>query len=842
MAKRIYILLYFLFCLSWYANANKHRGVYFKSKEVNLENRTGLDLTKKGALSYENSFSIEFDISFRDLTILYGYIFQLKDKKGDNQIDLLCIDEDVFVVYNKNETKLKLGLSEKNKGFVNRWVSFKLNVNTTSGEIVMTYDGQTVKDKIDFRQSSKLYSTFGIVNRYGFNIDEVAPISVRDIRFMEDGVEKHHWPLNFSTKTYTKDLIGGKDAEIINPAWVEEKHQQWQKIKTLEFSQMPQIAFKQETEEVYFVQRKNNLTKYGLNSQEVSEISYNSSSPYYEDAQQAFFDKDGSLSVYSDYKNKATSFNENKQSWENSFDSIPVLSKYWHHNSLIHPNDGSFTAIGGYGYYTYYNSIRKLNEAENKWDTLLFKGDNFQPRYLASLGKSQSDTNLYYLYGGLGNATGKQILGKEFYYDLYKIDFEANYITKVWDFESDLSESYTPVNSMVVNEEERSFYTLCFSHSKSKTSLQLNKGSLDNPGWKFIGNKIPYSFVDITSFANLYRWKTHNKLLALTMHQRSDKIFEVNLYELNYPPSELIFNEAKQELEEVSLETYIVIGFILLLVLGMVVFWYSKRSAKPEILAKKVVLRETKKKPVTVITAKGKILTFGGFQVIDKNKTDITYRFSPTLKELFLLVLLNTLDENKGISSKKIQQYLWPDKPDVKAKNNRGVNIKKLRAILEDVGDISLSHDGSYWRISHGDDVFCDMEFIQEMLSMGIDETSDDEYEKLVSILSRGNFLINIESEWLDQLKDHITGRILANLEERGVLLDAKNDEKRLLRLADLLFTFDQMNERALELKCRILNHQGKHALALEVYNHYTKLYQKLYKEDFKVSFKDIVK
>lgn len=846
MSKRIYILLISLLCLSWCANADKLRGVYFKSKEVHLEQRTGIDLTREGAISYKGSFTISFDISFRDFSERYGTVFQLKERSTNHQIDLICkIDEffpDLFVVADKKETQLQIGLSDAQKNLVNRWYKVQLSVNAKSGEIEMIFDGKTTNDKIDFPVNSKFDWTFGIVNRYGIDVDEVPPISIRNIRFIDSGELKYHWELDYSKKRMVKDSINGKVAEIINPSWVVEQHQRWKKKRTFEFAEMPQIAYQKETEEIYFVRRKQALTKYSLNSGRIINLEYLAGNPFYENAQQVFFDKNNVLHAYSEYTLKSQTFDEINRKWDNSYDTIAYLPKYWHHNQLIHPITGEYTTICGYGFFSYFNNIKSLNEIDGTWSAVEMKGDRIEPRYLASLGQSQKDKNVYYLFGGLGNSTGKQILGKEFYYDLYKIDFESNYISQVWKWESNLPESYTPINSMVINEDEQCFYTLCFSHSNNTSSLQLNKGSLVEPGWQFIGNKIPYYFSDITSFSDLYYWKTHNKLLTLTMHQREDGIYEVNLYSLNYPPSELVFAEAEVPSLMGSYQRNLAWVSFLLLVLGGVIFWRMQKRQKPKVLGENAVLQNNRVEPDNVELAKGKILTFGGFQVSDKTGLDITYRFSPTLKELFLLILLNTLDDNKGITSKKIQHYLWPDKPDAKAKNNRGVNIKKLRAILADVGNLSLSFDGSFWRISHGDNVFCDIEYIQKRLSETVNEMNFDTQEKLVAVLSRGNFLVNIESEWLDQLKDNITGKILSNLEERTTLLNVLKDEKRLLKIADLLFTFDQTNERALELKCSILNHQGKHALALEIYNHYTKLYQKLYKEDFKIPFKDIVK
>lgn len=844
MGKYFKILLVFFLILSAFDGISKvHRGVYFKSKEVSIEERTGIDLTRHGEIPYEYNFTIEFDISFRDLTIRYGHIFQLKETEGNHQLDLICRDDDIFVVLDKQETKLQIRLSEERKGLANRWIPFKLDINTISGKIQMDYDGQTVADKSVFPEKSDLQWTFGIVNRYGFEIDEVAPISVRNIRFSEQGNLKHHWPLNHTNESSTIDVVAGKAASIKNPAWVIEQHQQWQKIRTFEFSELPQVAFNSKSEEIYFVQHKNSLKKYGLNTHAVADINYNSGVPFYEDGQQAFFDKNKKLQVYSEFKNKVIEFDEVAGSWNNTYDTLAYLPKYWHHNSLLHPVDSSYTTIGGYGFFTYFNLIKKLNNKDNTWDTISFKGDMFQPRYLSALGQSAEDKNVYYLFGGVGNESGKQILGKEFYYDLYRLDFEAGYVSKLWEWDSDdLKESYTPVNSMVIDKHNACFYTLCFANGNNETALQLVKAQIETPDHEFIGSKIPYTFSDVSSFADLFHWKTHNKLLAVTVHKIEEGRYEASLYALNYIPSEEPLVSAEEVLPKSLSVSYWFLVPVLIILIFILIAVYRKRRNIDEPVVKPIITEPQMEVQDSSVFVKGRILTFGGFQIFDSKGKDITYRFSPTLTELFLLILLNTIDDNKGISSKKIQEYLWPDKPAHKAKNNQGVNVKKLRAILEDVGDINVDFDGNGWRVSYSEEIFCDVDFIRKYYSKEYSVADNSKLSKLISVLKRGKFLPDVKPEWLEKIKDDISGNIVARLEELCVGVDIQKNRKELLEITDVLFIFDQMNETALEYKCKVLYKQGKHSLAKEVYDHFTRSYVTLYKEDFSVSFKELLK
>jgi two-component SAPR family response regulator len=89
---------------------------------------------------------------------------------------------------------------------------------------------------------------------------------------------------------------------------------------------------------------------------------------------------------------------------------------------------------------------------------------------------------------------------------------------------------------------------------------------------------------------------------------------------------------------------------------------------------------------------------FGGFQVINKNGQNITNSFTPLLKEMFLFILLSSIRNNKGISSKSLNEIFWLDKSEQAARNNRYVNIRRLKTILETVGQCYISKDSGYWK------------------------------------------------------------------------------------------------------------------------------------------------
>lgn len=58
--------------------------------------------------------------------------------------------------------------------------------------------------------------------------------------------------------------------------------------------------------------------------------------------------------------------------------------------------------------------------------------------------------------------------------------------------------------------------------------------------------------------------------------------------------------------------------------------------------------------------------------------------------------MLNTEKDNRGITSKKLDDLLWGDKNEKSARNNRNVSISRLRLLLEKVGNIQIVNDNNF--------------------------------------------------------------------------------------------------------------------------------------------------
>jgi two-component SAPR family response regulator len=234
----------------------------------------------------------------------------------------------------------------------------------------------------------------------------------------------------------------------------------------------------------------------------------------------------------------------------------------------------------------------------------------------------------------------------------------------------------------------------------------------------------------------------------------------------------------------------------------------------------------------------------GGFQIIDKDNHDKTGEFTPAMKYLLTLIILYTLKNGKGISNVKLKEILWYDKSDDSARNNRGVNISKIRMILSSIGAIEITNENSYWYINFNEDAYCDYNEALALLKT-IPKNSDLSVENLVNLLqiiSAGELLPNIQEDWMDNFKSDYSNLVIDALLSIKENKNLAENPKLLILIADTILVLDTLNEDAIKLKCKSLIKLGRIKIAMDVFNSFCKEYKVLLNDEFECSFESFVK
>lgn len=237
------------------------------------------------------------------------------------------------------------------------------------------------------------------------------------------------------------------------------------------------------------------------------------------------------------------------------------------------------------------------------------------------------------------------------------------------------------------------------------------------------------------------------------------------------------------------------------------------------------------------------ICCFGGLKVYSAEGKDISQKFSPKLRQLFVLIFLHSVTGQKGISSKELSDCLWPGVSPQNAKNIRGTNIQNLKALLSACPSIKLSFQDKLWKIDFVSGYFVDYDFVEERLN----QTDTDlnklakELPELLAILKQGTLFQNMNESWIDPYIDRMSNRIIEFGQNLFRMLSEEKHESLLLEVAEVISINDPLNEPALRKKINILTRQGKLSLAHSVFDNFVKLYYELYQEKYPGDFKSLL-
>lgn len=831
-------------------------GLKFKSYEVEKEKRTSLNLTPEKPLSLPSGYTFSFDLKFhssgRDP---FGYVFRMYNEENQHISMLLNILKDTtinkLVFTYASEEILNMTFDDLGMSF-DKWYKIEVNVDTRQTLFTVQIGNKSfTKNLPALKTFDKINVIFGRNDHYGLQITDIPSMTVKDIRIYGERKQKilYEWLLKNYTDVGSYDEIKHKLAVVDNPDWLLNQHVFWRKKCAFVADPYPQIAYNKKNSEIGIY---NKIIFYYYNIPEdrrrVDTVrSYN---PWGAQSGNMLFDRNSGRYVYYTFKYEegadVLSYDPEKKEWDKTPDRH-YAPDFWHHNRLISDYDGKLYLFGGYGHHKYKNDIRIYDFEENEWKKEQLKGDNFYPHYLGGLGVL--DDKHVLIFGGYGSETGEQALAPRFFYDLYKVNIETMESEKLWTLEKPESD-FVVSNSLVVDTVTRSFYALVYPLHQFHANLTLLKFSMDRPYYEVLGDSIPVNFEDTKSNVDLFLDKKSENLVAVTsgpivLHGTEN---EISIYTLSYPP--LAEADLYQEIPSAVNFNRLLFILLMIAVLLVVVFLYYRKTRQHQVGVqpgdiqaesenKTVFAWKKEDEPVHVQS----VFLFGGFCVIDEKGNDVTKDFTPMLKQLFLLILLYTYKERKGISSTKLKDILWYDKSDESAKNNRGVSIRKLRQIFEQVGDISIKSNNSYWTVEFGENIYCDYSEALYLISkFSKDESFNiEDLKRLLSVLSRGELLPNLQVEWVDSFKADLSNELM------DILLDLSKKEQVLkdvqlsIDLADAIFIHDSLNEDALRLKCTMLVKIGRNKLSKNVYESFVKEYQQLFGANFEFSFEQII-
>ena len=834
-------------------------GLIFSSHEVVQEKRTSLDLSPDDSLCFSNSFNLSFDINFLPHHAIYfGYVFRII-AVGTNGSE-----QNIDLIYNQKLANFKVIIGENFSGIsfsvdsvklYRDWNNFAVRYDLERHQLGFSVNGRTIGSS-PMPPTSNCFKFLWGANDYGkFRTRDIPPMQLKDIRLEDNGTPKYEWPLNETAGETALDKISHRVARIKNPVWLKPKYQLWDLIGSFTVNGYAGVAYNSKQDKLFVVGSDSIadfvLTKDGYTMDWIPTRHTDLALGH-----QSVYDtaNDRLLDIFVDRKMVA-SFSFASRTWDQGVHTGP-LTEFWHANKFVSPLDSSLYVIGGYGQLRYKNSVQRYRFSDKHWDTVKTSGDYLPPRYLSALG-TDPEGKYAYIVGGYGSKTGDQMLDPRNFYDLYRYDVKKHSFHRVYSLKP-LAYPFTFANSLVIASKPDTWYGLLFPNDSYNSKLQLIEGSLSDSVFRLVGNAIPYSFHDIQSYADLYYSPLSNKLIAVTLFYTRDdekeRNTQVRVYTLNYPPEPT--DMAPVVLSATPVRSYRWVYVILLvgavaIIPGLFIRRRRRLATRPggaSLPAAVTAAAVDHPAPFAGVPLSvqesgplcSAIYLFGPFQVFDREGHDSTRLFTPLLKELFLIIATYTIRNGRGISSEGLNEILWHDKAEKDAKNNRSVNLAKLKPILEKIGNCSINKESGYWQLQALDDTYVDYKTCVVLLQETVVPDSQHMHA-LVHILKRGPFLLQTEYNWLDDIKSEISNAVIDRCLSYLRHHDITENPEFTIEITNCIFYFDQLNEDALTFKCKGLILLKRHNLASNTYLKFVKDYRDIYSAEFDKTFQEII-
>lgn len=821
------------------AQASTPGGLKFHGSEQPINQRTSYNVFGDQVVQFSAEYQIEFDLSLYPTTE-FGYILRIKNKESNSIYNLFYDGQGDRLTFKFNEEgRSSLIVARLNRDQLPNlhWFKMKIAFNLKTDSITLTIHDQTFTSGNNSFPDT--YSPIILFGKSDYIID-VPSFAIRDLSVGNQ--EKYVFPLNQNKGTEVYDINGEAFGEVTNPEWLVNDAYHWRYKAFFKSKSVAGANYNPEKKEIYYF-NSDSLSIYDVRSGKSTVKVFEEKCPVKLILGTNFIDAANNKlysyetyypSPYDTYTGPTVaSLDLNTYQWT-AENTQRLVSPLHHHGGFFNSSANRYTIFGGFGRMKYSKDFYSFDLQRKAWDTLAsFSGDFLSPRYFNSVGYLKK-TNAVYVFGGMGNESGEQTVGRKYYYDLYKIDLTTREISKLWEIEWK-QDNVVPVRGMVILNDS-SFYTLCYPEHFTESLLKLYRFSLKDGSYEILGDSIPIFSDKITTNANLYYDSTLNSLYAVVQEFEDDISSDLKVYSLSFPP--LTAKELASYSREKSNVALIAILLSSTIAVGVGYLFYRKAKLKKQTDTDALPAHDysTTGKP-EVETRANAIYLFGEFTVRDRNNRNITHLFSAQLKQIFCLILQFTITEG-GIASQRLSNILWPDKPADKVKNSRGVTINHLRKALSDLDGIELVYEKGYFKIEQSAAFYCDYSRCMQIIS-SID--AGEYREELVEILSRGKFLQLSDHELYDSFKEQMEKKLEPVLQVEMERSFEAELYPTTIAFAEAISNIDPLNDAALTFQIKAMQRLKQNDEARLRYQAFVVEYKKVMGTEYPVPYKGIV-
>lgn len=849
MIRRRLCLLFLLTGMTLFAYS---QGLLFQANDKEIKERTSLQIFQEGEIPcFTKNFQLSFELSIRDFDT-FGYVFLLKEDQGKTKYSFTYTyldGENSTFKFNTDGKENHYSLNLRNDALAYQWipVSFAFDLQ----QDVLTIRIGDNEKKITSLGLKDTFCPHLFFGRYDYILD-MPTFAIRNLKLEGDRSHSHTFPLNENEGEEVHTSTGKVLGTVVNPVWLINGSYHWEKLFEYSFQTPSGITFEPDSQRLIIFSQDSLLT-YNLLKRQPQKYSYSNKLPVKLQLATHFMNTtDGKLYVY-ELNNlplgdaTVAALDLNNQEWKQTgVAALPV--QLHHHDGFWDETTGKYLVFGGFGNKRFNNTFLEYDIEGDRWDTLSYSGDRIIPRYFSGMAVNKNREHIY-VFGGMGNESGEQSVGRNYLHDLYLLDRKQQSVRRLWQNASD--HRLVVARDMILTPDEKYIYALCYPEYLSDTYLQLYRLTVDDGTMKALGDSIPMRSEEIMTNANLYyNSLTHEYYCTTTEFDKKGHTV-IRTYVLSAPPVSL--DEIRSYGSRSSLEIrwlWIMAGIGVLLLAGGVLFVRKKRGKQrnavlesSSVLMSPPVGREPDKSVQgketlakedfeSSLVRPNAVYLFGPFTVIDRNGRDITHLFSSRLRQVFIYILLHST--HNGVLSASLNEVFWPDKPDDKVKNLKGVTINQIRKNLAELDGVELVHDKGYFRLVFTD-CYCDYFRFRTL------KNAEEVENELGILLMRGKFLDGMDAGMMDHFKQKVEEFLSSFLPLEIERLYQQHKYDAVIRFCNVLFRVDPVNELALAYGMHALNHTGSSQEAILQYSLFVREYRQMMNEEYSISYAELM-
>ena len=849
MIRRRLCLLFLLTGMTLFAYS---QGLLFQANDKEIKERTSLQIFQEGEIPcFTKNFQLSFELSIRDFDT-FGYVFLLKEDQGKTKYSFTYTyldGENSTFKFNTDGKENHYSLNLRNDALAYQWipVSFAFDLQ----QDVLTIRIGDNEKKITSLGLKDTFCPHLFFGRYDYILD-MPTFAIRNLKLEGDRSHSYTFPLNENEGEEVHTSTGKVLGTVVNPVWLINGSYHWEKLFEYSFQTPSGITFEPDSQRLIIFSQDSLLT-YNLLKRQPQKYSYSNKLPVKLQLATHFMNTtDGKLYVY-ELNNlplgdaTVAALDLNNQEWKQTgVAALPV--QLHHHDGFWDETTGKYLVFGGFGNKRFNNTFLEYDIEGDRWDTLSYSGDRIIPRYFSGMAVNKNREHIY-VFGGMGNESGEQSVGRNYLHDLYLLDRKQQSVRRLWQNASD--HRLVVARDMILTPDEKYIYALCYPEYLSDTYLQLYRLTVDDGTMKALGDSIPMRSEEIMTNANLYyNSLTHEYYCTTTEFDKKGHTV-IRTYVLSAPPVSL--DEIRSYGSRSSLEIrwlWIMAGIGVLLLAGGVLFVRKKRGKQrnavlesSSVLMSPPVGREPDKSVQgketlakedfeSSLVRPNAVYLFGPFTVIDRNGRDITHLFSSRLRQVFIYILLHST--HNGVLSASLNEVFWPDKPDDKVKNLKGVTINQIRKNLAELDGVELVHDKGYFRLVFTD-CYCDYFRFRTL------KNAEEVENELGILLMRGKFLDGMDAGMMDHFKQKVEEFLSSFLPLEIERLYQQHKYDAVIRFCNVLFRVEPVNELALAYGMHALNHTGSSQEAILQYSLFVREYRQMMNEEYSTSYAELM-